>query len=159
MIEIKYLINTCKPLLLMFGLIAMLAACGGEKKVDEDLQKAFDTHLEAVKVRQTVKDQLEKLTASADSLFTATYKNDLVAIEQALKTWDEDLVEVPGFEHEHDHAEHEHDHDHSGHDHDHDHHHHDEGPELAPKQHLEVQQFLLKEIKAIAAQVNQLQNK
>ena len=141
--ETKYFINQCKPLVVMLGLIVFLAACGGKEKTNEDLKEAFKLHQEAVKIRQMTEEQLEKLIANSDSLFTATYKSDLDSIGQSLKAWDEQLVEVPGFEEEHDH---------SGHDH----HHHDEGPELNPQQHLEVQQYLLKEIKAIADNINQI---
>ena len=93
-------------------------------------------------IRNQTADQLAKLTANEDSLFVKAYKKDLDSISRSLKAWDEQLVEVPGFEEEHDH---------SGHDH-----HHDEQPELTPEQHLEVQQYLLQEIRAIEKSINQI---
>ena len=153
MIALNCLINQCKPLFIMIGLITLLVACSSEKGVDEDLQAAFKIHNEAIKIRQLSEDQLNKLGANSDSLFIATYKSDLDSISQLLKAWDEQLVEVPGFEEAHDHAGHYHDH--SGHDH----HHHNEGADLSPKQHLEVQQYLLKEVKGIASRINELEKK
>ena len=149
MIALNCHINQFKPLFIMIGLITLLVACSGEKGVDEDLQAAFKIHNEAIKIRQLSEDQLNKLGANSDSLFIATYKSDLDSISQLLKAWDEQLVEVPGFEEAHDHAGH--DHDHSGHDH------HAGGADLSPQQHLEVQQYLLKEIKGIASRINELE--
>ena len=140
-----------KPLqifVLLFSIIALTSACGDKEK-DKDLVQAFKFHEEAIAVRQTVADQIEKLKANTDSLFVATYSNELKTISSALEEWDEQLVEVPGFEEEHDHSHH----DHSGHDHDHDHDHNHSEQELTPQQHLEVQQHLLQEIKGLAEKV------
>ena len=138
----RYLSNRCKPLFLTLGLITLFVACGDKKKLSEDLQQAFKLHQEAVNIRNQMADQLAELAANSDSLFVKTYRKDLDSISRSLKTWDEQLVEVPGFEEEHDH---------SGHDH-----HHDEQPELTPEQHLEVQQYLLQEIRAIEKSINQI---
>ncbi len=132
----------------MLGIIALSSACG-DKQMNKDLQQAFELHKEAIKIRQMAQDQMAKLQANKDSLFVETYTKDLQSISSSLEAWDEQLVEVPGFEEEHDHS----DHDHSDHDH---HHHHDEQQELTPKQHLEVQQHLLEEIQAIAEKVNNI---
>ena len=113
-----------------------------KKKPNEDLQQAFKLHQEAINIRNQTADQLTKLTANGDSLFVKAYKKDLDSISRSLKAWDEQLVEVPGFEEAHDH---------SGHDH-----HHDEQTELTPEQHLEVQQYLLQEIRAIEKRINQI---
>ena len=139
----------------MLGIIALLTACGDKAKTNKDLQQAFEFHLEALEVRQTIKGQMAQLMANTDSLFVATHKGALDSLNGALESWDEQLVEVPGFEEEHDHSHHDHsDHDHS----DHDHHHHDHAQqELTPKQHLEVQQHLLEEIKAIAEKVGAIE--
>jgi len=133
----------------MLALLLLVVACGGEEKKPEELQKAFALHEEAVKIRQEAKDQLGTLTAISDSVFIAANQENLNALAASLEEWDEQLVEVPGFEEEHDHSGH----DHAGHDH----HHHDSGPELTPKEHLEVQQHLLDEIKALAAKLNQIE--
>lgn len=134
-------------------MISLLSACGDKQK-EIDLQQAFSTHGEAVKVRKNAQEALIKLQANTDSLFVANNSEELKSIAEALALWDEQLVEVPGFEHDHSH------HDHSGHDHDHDHdHNHDHnhsGQELTPKQHIEVQQHLLSEIKAIVEKISSI---
>ncbi len=136
---------------LILGVVS-LSSCGDNMKNNKDLQQAFQFHKEAVKVRQAAKEKMTLLQANEDSLFLATYGEDLQIISRSLNAWDEQLVEVPGFEEEHDHSDHDHsDHDHSGHDH-----HHDEAPELTPEQHLGVQQHLLKEIKAIVERIENL---
>ena len=149
MIQRKRLIRPCKLLVLMLGIITLSSACGDKKQTDADLQQAFEFHKEAIKIRQMTQDQMVQLQANKDSLFVAAFANDLQSISRSLETWDEQLVEVPGFEEEHDHSGH----DHSDHDH---HHHHDEQQELTPKQHLEVQQHLLEEIQAIAEKINNI---
>ncbi|MEL6974352.1 MAG: hypothetical protein AAGL29_03050 [Bacteroidota bacterium] len=151
MILVHRIKKTLYFLTLSAGMISLLSACG-EKKKDENLIQAFKLHEEAVQIRQTTKDQIAKLEAITDSVFVATYSNELNSISSALQEWDEQLIEVPGFEEEHDHSHH----DHSGHDHDHDHEHNhsDSGQELTPKQHLEVQQHLLEEIKDLAEKIN-----
>ncbi|WP_435625698.1 hypothetical protein [Flagellimonas sp.] len=146
MIQSKYLKSLPKPTVLVLGLMALLTSCG-EKQIDENLQKAFELHNEAVKVRQATKNQIERLKSNTDSLFVATYGNEINSLSSALEEWDEQLIEVPGFEDEHNHSHH----DHSSHDHNHDHEHHEHGgQELTSKQHLEVQQHLLEEIKELA---------
>ncbi|MEM6843461.1 MAG: hypothetical protein AAF944_26750 [Bacteroidota bacterium] len=153
MILINSFFNSCKPFVLTLGMVALVVACGDSKKTDENLQQAFELHQEAVEIRQMTDKQMDELKANKDSLFVSTYQADLDSISYSLEEWDEQLVEVPGFEHEHDHDHAEHDHDH---DHDHDHSHGGE-TNLTPEQHLQVQQHLLDEIKAIAEEVNQIE--
>ncbi len=137
---------------------ALLAGCNSGEKVDEDLQTAFKIHEEAVEVRKKIADQINTFKENTDSLFVESYKSDLDSIRLLLEAWDDQLVEVPGFDHEHDHSDHDDEHDHSGHDHDHDHDHdHENTPELSPEQHLEVQKHLLSQIKLIAEYVSQLE--
>ena len=148
MIQIRDFSNRFNQCFLTLGLIVLLVACGDKKKTNKDLQEAFKLHQEAVNIRNQTVDQLAILTANEDSLFIKAYKNDLDSISRSLKAWDEQLVEVPGFEEEHDH---------SGHDHDHDHDHdHGEQGELTPEQHLQVQQHLLQQIRAIEKSINQI---
>nr|WP_298998809.1 hypothetical protein [uncultured Allomuricauda sp.] len=144
-------LRTQALLILVLGITALISACGDSKEKNENLQQAFKFHEEAIKFRQTAEDQISKLKADTDSLFVATYSNDLKSISSALEAWDEQLIEVPGFEEEHDHSHH----DHSGHDHDHHHHNHSQ-QELTPEQHLEVQQHLLQEIKGLVEKINSI---
>lgn len=139
-----YVIHEFKIFMLMTSLL-LFVACSGNSESNKDMQEAFRVHQEAVKTRQITGDQMEKLLLGSDSLFEATYKNELSSIKDSLKAWDEQLVEVPGFEEEHDH---------SGHDH-----HSHETTELSPKQHLEVQQHLLLEIQTIKKNLEQINNR
>ncbi|WP_422080141.1 hypothetical protein [Ulvibacterium sp.] len=150
MIQRTCLVRLRKLRILILGILALSFACGDKKQKGEDLQQAFELHQEAIEIRQMTQDQVAHLKANTDSLFVKMYTKDLQSISRSLEAWDEQLVEVPGFEEEHDHSGH----DHSGHDHDH--HHHDAHPELTPKQHLEVQQHLLEEIKAIAIKIDNI---
>ena len=143
--------NQCKTLIPILGIIFLLTACGDKKQTNEDLQQAFELHKEAIKIRKMMDDQMAQLKSNKDSLFVETYTKDLNSISLSLGTWDEQLVEVPGFEEEHNHSDHDH-HDHSGHDH----HHGEHQQELTPKQHLEVQQHLLQDIKAIAEKIGSI---
>ncbi|MEM9361340.1 MAG: hypothetical protein AAGA43_01845 [Bacteroidota bacterium] len=146
--------NFRKPLqlfILLCGMMGLTLACGDKEK-DKDLQQAFKFHEEAIQVRQNLEDQIATLKSNTDSLFIATYSDELNNLGSALKEWDEQLIEVPGFEEEHDHSHH----DHSGHDHDHEHEHNHSEQELTPKQHLEVQQHLLQEIKGLAEKIGSM---
>lgn len=134
-----------KQVLTALLLPLIMLACSHDKKPDENLQEAFKIHEDAVGLRNQLGNELEKLNAIDDSLFVLANKGNLDSIANALKSWDEQLVEVPGFEEEHDH-------DHEGHDH----HHHDEQPDLTSEQHLEVQKHLFEEIQAIEKSVNQI---
>lgn len=152
MAQKKHFIVQCKGLVPILGILFALISCGDTKQKSEDLEQAFKIHNEAVKLRRTVDAKMAQLKSNTDSLFMATNTKNLDAIGQSLETWDDQLVEVPGFEHEH-----EHEHDHSGHDHDHEHDHdHDHEQELTPKQHLEVQQQLLEDLKAIAEKIERI---
>lgn len=131
-----------QSLIILFFTISLLTACGEKKTTDQELQQAFELHQEAIKVRQTTGAQIDELETT-EQLLT---KADLDTIRTLLKAWDDQLVEVPGFEAEHDH---------SGHDHGHGHH--DDLPNLTPQQHLQIQQLLLQEIKAIAQKTAQIQ--
>jgi hypothetical protein len=128
--------------ILILVLTALLVSCKNDKKQNEFLRQAFQIHQEAVAIRNQTDAQLTKFIANEDSLLVNTYKMELESIGKALNTWDDQLVEVPGFEEEHDHAAH-------------DHHHHEES-DLTPEQHLQVQQHLLKEIRAIEKRIGEI---
>ena len=137
-----------KVITVLLCLSIFVLSCSDKKKTDEDLKRAFQLHKEAIKVRQTVQNLITQLNSNQDSVFLAENATSINAIDLSLAEWDEQLIEVPGFEEEHHH------HDHADHDHDHDHGH---QPELTSKQHLEVQQQLLDNIKMIAGKIRALQ--
>ena len=132
--------------LLMVPLLIFAASCGTNKKVDEDLQKAYELHEKSVGIRSRVDVKIHSLFDRGDSIAVIGKVHLLDSIKSALSTWDEQMIEVPGFEDEHDHSGH----DHTGHDHNH------SKVELTPVQHLEVQQHLLEEIQAIANKLDKL---
>lgn len=147
MIQKRCFSNRCAQVFFTLSLMALAVACGGKKEPNEDLQQAFKLHQEAVNIYNQAGEQLAKLMANGDSLFIKANQQDLDSISRSLKAWNEQLVEVPGFEEAHDHSGH----DHSGHDH-----HHAKQPELTPQQHLQVQQHLLQEIRAIEKRIDQI---
>lgn len=125
--------------------VALMAACGGKQKPNTTLQHAFDIHQESIRIRHQVAEDLSELKAGNDSMFVETYADKLDSLGRSVKSWDERLVEVPGFEESHDHAGHAH--------------HEQPEPELTPEQHLEVQQYMLQEIKDIAEKLRKIKEK
>ena len=146
----KHPIGLPKFFITLLGILLLSLSCSDKKKNDEDLNSAFQLHKEAIKVRQNVQDLITQLNSNQDSVFLEKNGASIKAIDLALAEWDKQLIEVPGFDEEHDHSHH----DHSGHDHDHDHDHdHGHQPELTSKQHLEVQQQLLVNIKKLEEKI------
>jgi len=143
--------STYKLFIPILVIAILLSACGDKKETSEDLRQAFELHLEAIKTRQLTKEKLARLKAHTDTVFVKTYGQHLDSLDQLLEAWDENLIEVPGFEEEHDHDHHDHDHDHDHH------HHHNAQQDLTPKQHLEVQRHLLEEIKGISKKIDAIQ--
>jgi len=132
-----FFVKHAKQRLVMLGFMEFLIACVDSNKPNAELQQVFDRHREAVSMRNQADAQLAKII-KGDSLILNKFKTEIDSIHKSLKTWDEELIEVPGFEHEHDHSEIYHDHNHHV------------PLDLSPTQHLEVQEHLLKEIQTIA---------
>ena len=112
-------------------MILILSGCNEDKK-DPLLEEAHAFHQESNRVRSQIQEKLQAIEGlSSESV------ND---IRKSIQEWDENMVEVPGYEEDHD-----------GHDHDHDHahHHHHPAPNLTSRQHLELQRSLLDEIRNI----------
>ncbi|MEM9848605.1 MAG: hypothetical protein AAF847_11990 [Bacteroidota bacterium] len=112
--------------IILFSILCCsLVACANQQqnKEEELLQQAGQIHLEAIKIDETVKPKFAKMTRAKEQLAQKQAEltpeenqllQKMVALEQSYTFWNENHVEVPGFEHEgHDH------HDHSHHDHDH----------------------------------------
>lgn len=147
MTDRKTLFDYCKSAIAIIGLVAIITGCGTDPKKSKELTEAYETHLKSLSIRNEVINQLGQLIDGSDSTFLANQRGLFESIQLSIQNWDEQLVEVPGFEEEHDH---------SGHDHDHDHDHGNE-LELTPKQHLEVQKHLLQEIQNIGKQLDSIQ--
>lgn len=120
----KYLSIVLVAVLLCLG-----ASCNSGEDADPLLKDAFAIHQEAMRIEQTVQRQLDSFQISAD---------EELKLRARLEQWEEQLVEVPGFEHEH----------HHGHDHVHDH---DHGTpvKLTPEHMFAIQQESLDSIRSI----------
>ena len=146
------------------ALLAFLAiGCSQDNPKDNPiLQDAFSLHKEAIAVHDALMPEFEKWTeletaleneitrmnVAAEALDTVRMgeldaaKRQLAEAKANMKTWMENLAEVPGFEDE------DHGHDH-GDGHDHDHHHHGDEAKLTPEQVKEVQQAQLEAIQQL----------
>ena len=115
---------------LVYILLIINMGCSNSSKPGPLLEKAFLAHQQSLQTAKEAREILKSLPAN-DSI--------LLQLESRLNTWDENLIEVPGFEHDHDH----------GHDHGHHHHHHGPQMELLPEDMLIVQQELLDSVRMI----------
>ena len=135
----KTLITSALEKVLGMGIsLALLLACSGQSEPNETLQEAQKYHLEALSVQKEVEVLIGTLRSNgkpgqADSL------------ARVLESWEEGLVEVPGFEHEHHHDEHE------GH-----HHHHKPAPPMTDASLLAYQKSTFEAIQGLKKDVEQL---
>lgn len=96
-------------LLLSFSII--LFSCSSSKTTDnEDMQKAFKIHTESSQIEEALKpklDQLVQIKNSTNIVGRALTPAEIETVEKiekietSLKFWQENLPDVPGFEHEH----------------------------------------------------------
>jgi hypothetical protein len=83
--------------LLLFGLVLSLAiACSGNKKVEGDPA----IYAEANDYLQKSLDLREEITGFEKQVKASNI--DYSDLKEELKTWDKDIIEVPGYEHSHD---------------------------------------------------------
>lgn len=137
---VNKMVNSFQLRQLIYGLsvftLILFVSCSGHSKPDPQLEEAFRIHKEALQVEKEARDLLEKLPEDSDAKSK---------IEARLRSWDENLIEVPGFEHDHSH-------DHHGHDHSH-----GSDVELAPEDMLAVQKVLLDSVTTIREDLQSLQ--
>ena len=124
---------------LFICLVLLFVGCSNSKQPDPLLEEANEYHLKAMAVYKEVVEKIEKETIDSTAL---------AQLQDRLKTWDNNLIEVPGFEHTHDHG---HDHDHDDHDHDHEGHDHDHGApvKVTPEHMRNIQKEFLDSIQVI----------
>lgn len=148
-----------KKTALLFGFTAIIylsSSCGGQHNHGDNqlLQQAADIHTEAIKIEKELRPKLQSLVQQKNTINIqgralteeeTAFVNKVESIEASLKYWEENHVEVPGFEHGHDH-----DHDHEGHDHSHDH---GSKLEVAPQDMLLIQKEFRDSIVAIQKRV------
>lgn len=83
--------------LLLFGLVlTFVISCSGKKEMEGDPK----IYAEANDYLQKSLDLREEITGMEKQLKEASV--DYAALKEQLKTWDKDIIEVPGFEHSHD---------------------------------------------------------
>lgn len=119
--------------ILMICLLGMVLTGCHSHETDPKLEEAFKIHEQAIAVNQAIQSQLQSAN---------TETPEMSQIKKRLSDWEENLVEVPGFDHDHDHS-------HGGH------HHHDHGPglEVTPEDMLIIQKEFLDSIKVIQQEV------
>ncbi len=153
----------------LIALFAFILACGGkDEKAEATLKEAAKLHNEAVAIHDSLMPKMKeinelkaKLAAQKDTL---AGKNDSLAtslqtqisametVSQEMRTWMENIVEVPGNEHHHHHegeehkGEHEHDHAHE----------HGKKVDVTPEQMLEIQKEIKANVLKIKDNVNAL---
>ncbi|MEM6700499.1 MAG: hypothetical protein AAF806_17175 [Bacteroidota bacterium] len=108
---------------LLFWIVPLiLISCASPDESQEILKQANDIHLEAIKINKTAQPKLEEAIAlksqiegkeGEKSMEEEKFIQEVAQLEKSYAYWEENHVEVPGFDH--------HDHDHHDHDHDHDH--------------------------------------
>ncbi len=108
----------------LFALLSVLMlSCGGDSAEDKILHKAADVHMEALKIKSEMESGLEQMRQAHNSIQVQgraltseemVFTKEVSSLEARLKYWNDNHIEVPGFEHgEHDHSGHDHNHDHS----------------------------------------------
>lgn len=141
--------------ILLLGLFVLAANCGGSSGEDQKLlEEAGQIHQQALEIEQKVKPRLEALIQEKNRIniqgralteAEIAFVNQVEALEKSYAFWEENHVEVPGFEHDH--------HDHAGHDHSHDH---KPGLDVTASDMLLIQQEFRDSITAIQARVEKL---
>lgn len=96
-----------------------LTACNSAKKENPALKEAAETHEQAIQIEKQVAPQLEELIQIKNSINIQgraltqeeqTLVQEIENIEASYTYWEENHVEVPGYEYDHDHEGHEHEH-------------------------------------------------
>ncbi|GAB3999829.1 hypothetical protein GCM10028807_51160 [Spirosoma daeguense] len=133
-----------------------LAACSGKSDADKVvLDEAARYHNEAIEVQEQLEpmidqvDSVKTLLASKSAVEAKTTTKSLDSLKTAFEEWEENLVEVPGMEHEH------HDHGKGEHKHHHHHHNNNDTKDMPADQMRDLQRELLANIKQIQQQTQQ----
>ncbi|WP_258101909.1 hypothetical protein [Marinoscillum pacificum] len=116
-------------------LALIIVACSHSS--DDLLKEAAQVHNLSVKIGEHVAQKIQAIEeyaqTEADSLIRPQLLDSVIILNEQLSDWENELVEVPGNEHE-------------GHDHDH---HHEVSMELTPQMILEIQREINQRIIAL----------
>ena len=119
-------------------LLVIIFSCSHSHKSDPLLKEAFLLHEQSIKTAQEVERIMQELPDSNQ------YR---LNIESRLANWNDNLIEVPGFDHDHSHHGHNHSHDHG----------HRPPIELTPEDMLMVQRELLDSVQTMRDELLLLQ--
>ncbi len=126
--------------------LLVLIACQ-DNKPDPQLVQAFEVHKSSLATFDSLLVELRTLKSQS---LSPQQQDELTQLAKAGAQWEEQLVEVPGF----DHGE---GHDHGGHGHDHGHNH--GGPnmeDLPPAEVLKIQEAMKTEVSRLLSEVRKL---
>lgn len=107
--------------LFFWAIFLVIASCASPDESEAVLKQANDIHLEAIQLNKKVQPDLESMIQTKNQIkekveeLSAEEEIFVKKVEQLEKSyafWEENHVEVPGFEH-HDHDHHDHDHSHN----------------------------------------------
>lgn len=141
----------------LLSIALLVGACGGKSAKDDPiLQEATKIHNEAHEMQEGIEptvgqiDSLKTLLTNKKATLndsTAKQVDELIVALDKVKgdfeSWEENIVSVPGMEH---------DHEHEGHNHEgHDHHDHKPAPDVTPEQMLDIQKEIKKNMERIKA--------
>lgn len=126
----------------IFIFVLFVQACGhkGHEHVaiTPELEQAYVIHNQSLDLREEIMDLEKKLKEE---------EIDYSLLKDALKTWDKDIIEVPGFEHSHDDE------------HQRKYHVHNPSKPFSDVEHLEYQKMMHEEIVGIHEKMNRLLSK
>ncbi len=123
------------PTSIVFTLTLVFFSCLGGHKHDPVLTEAFEVHKQSLAMAKEVRSRLDNISNTDSSR---------IHLESRLAQWNENIIEVPGFEHHHEHG------------HDHHHHHNHSSLELMPTDMLNVQNEFLDSIKVILTDIKSI---
>lgn len=132
-----------KAILICFT-IGAIFSCGGNNPDKETLEKAAKVHTQLMKLEKDVAPSIDKLLDRHNQIQTAgrqltveekVFSRKVRNLEGRYKIWKDNIIEVPGAEHDHSHGD--------------GHHHHKPSVELLPADLLAVQYNLMDSLKVL----------
>lgn len=127
---------------IVLGIVASTLWCGCQSSEPSDtLKQAHEAHQEAMAIYAQSRKLLDSLKAAQPDNEVLLARLD--SVSKTLTVWEENLWEVPGFEHSHDH-------DHEGHAH-----HHTSAPSMTDASMLEYQLEAKKAIEEVHGSLRQ----
>lgn len=95
--------------ILLFTMVCTIIQCKSKATVDPVLLEASEIQHDAIHIGDELESMLKDAMAKDTS---ADGKDKYNVLLTALKDWQNNMVEIPGIEHDHDHGHHNHDHSH-----------------------------------------------